>query len=68
MRIIYISKRLLKNGSVSGVIHVKDGRRRYRVLYEAGDHGHQMQWGAPHDVLVFTYRTFEKLIENREGI
>lgn len=63
MHIFSSSRRVTRDGSIKGTIMVKDGRRRYSVKYSREPGGHACQWGAPTDILIFTYPEFEKLIE-----
>lgn len=65
MTVVATTKRTTRTRSgihIRGTIRVRDGRRTHTVRYEAGPHGHQMQWGAPTDVLCFTWNTFKNLI------
>lgn len=65
MTIVGTTRKVGSDGKVSGTIKVRDGRRIYRVKYEAkGDHAEQ--WGASAEVLVFTFPAFESLITPKD--
>jgi hypothetical protein len=66
MTIISTTRRILKDGTIKGTINVKDGRNRHSVRYERMPGGHMEQWGAPSEVLIRTYPTFERLCAQPE--
>jgi hypothetical protein len=61
--IISTSKRKHIDGSTSGGIQVKVDGRKYNVKFSKDSKGHSEQWGAPMEVLIKTYKTFERLME-----
>lgn len=66
MTISKITKTMKSDGSMSGSIRVKDGKRAHTVKFARDNTGTSEQWGASTDVLIFTYSTFEKLIYSNE--
>ena len=62
MEITEVIRKKRPDGSISGFICVTlDSGRKCKVEFESCN-GHAEQWGAPPEVLRFTYPTFEKLI------
>ena len=63
MKIVSTSRKILMNGLMKGSVKVKDGKKNYTVKYEYSERsglGFE-QFGAPTEVLCFTYKTVENL-------